>query len=179
MNKLLPISALALVLAACGSGDTASNESAVEQDLKSDAAVIVETVEQAASEVTEDGFPSGESLNGLKEILPEDIAPTFTRETVIKLNAIVQSSLDTIDAYDELRRSVKNDRSLLDTDTTKAALTEMDGVAKQALKDMQGEVDRLKQSDEIYNEVVLAGMVTFVTKVEAEIAATLEDGFQF
>lgn len=176
MKKFLPALAAAIILTACGSAESTDEEA--QKEASTEATLEVAT-EVAQATVTEDGFPSGESLNGLKEILPSDIEPTFTKETVTKLNAIVRRSLDTIDAYDELRRTVKADRSLLEAPDTKAALTEMDTVAKAALADMESEVARLEASDEVYNPAVLAGMVTFVTKVEAEVEATLADGFKF
>lgn len=135
--------------------------------------------EPVATEISEEGYPSGDSLNGLQEILPSDIQPTFERDTVIRLNAIVQQSLDTIDAYDVLRRDVKANPAKEADPETQAALTELDASAKAALADLTAEVERLEASEEVYNEVVLAGMITFVTKVEAEIETVVKDGFSF
>lgn len=132
----------------------------------------------SAQEVDPNGYPSGTADNGLTEVLPEDIAPTFTKATVTKLNAIVRRSLNAIDLYDELRRDVKAAPKKHGMDQTQDALASMDAEAKSALKDMQAEVKRLEASDEIYNAVVLAGMVTFVTRVEAEIAETRKSGFK-
>lgn len=169
-------SALAIaMLVACQQGDP-SGDTGETADT-----ALVETASEASQEltVTEGGYPSGESLNGIKEILPSDIKPTFTKETVTKLNAIVRRSLTTIDAYDELRREVKGDPSKGDLQSTKDELAEMDTTAKAALVDIEAEVERLEGSDEVYNEVVLAGMVRFVKDVEAEIEKTYQDGWNF
>ena len=177
---LVSIAALALVVG-CQQGDSSDSADNGSNGQQAADTTLVDTATDAGAEltVTEGGFPSGESLNGIKEILPSDIKPTFTRETVIKLNAIVQTSLDTINAYDELRRTVKANPDRQSSQETIDALAEMDTVAKTALADMQAEVERLEASDEVYNEVVLAGMVRFVTDVEDEIGKTRTDGWSF
>lgn len=182
MKYLAITAALALAVGCQGNSDTSGQSEVAESDsvaVTQAAEELVTSEPEAQSDVVEDGYPSGESLNGLKEILPSDFEPTFTRDTVIKLNGIVQRSLDTINAYDELRRSVRADPSLDGAGETTAALEEMDEIAKAALIDITAEVDRLEASDETYNPVVLAGMVTFVTKVEDEVGETLENGFGF
>ena len=168
-----------LMIAACQQGDGAVKASADGDAGKTADTELVATVDSDGQTVTEDGSPSGESLNGIKEVLPSDIAPTFTRETVIKLNAIVQRSLDTIDEYDALRIDVRDEPERFSPEELKETLAGMDVEAKAALKDMEAEVTRLESSDEIYNAVVLAGMVRFVKDVEEEIETAVAEGIKF
>lgn len=168
-----------LMIAACQQNDGADKASANGDTGQTADTELVTKVDSDSQTVAEDGSPSGESLNGIKEVLPSDIKPTFTRETVIKLNAIVQRSLDTIDEYDALRLKVRDDPERYSSEDLKETLTGMDVEAKAALKDMEAEVARLEASDEIYNAVVLAGMVRFVKDVEEEIETAVDEGIKF
>ena len=114
------------------------------------------------------------------EVTLDEMHPMFTRETVIKLNAIVQRSLDTVKMYD---KSIKDIRGSIDAATMDGAtaearekavadiakLEEWRMATKLAKEDMDAAVEELKASDEVYNENILAGMTIFVDKVEKEI----------
>lgn len=135
----------------------------------------------------------GPATNGLTEVTPSDIAPSFERDTVIGLNAIVSRSLETIEAYDDLRREIRRAERIQDEDeaesglsiddaepalTSEEALSQMEELKAKsaaALADLTTEAERLKASNEIYNEAILAGMLEFATDVDNEITATLAE----
>lgn len=116
------------------------------------------------------------------ELLPQDFKPAFTRETVIKLNAIVHRSFDAINEYDsnirDFRKAVeegtKSDASEEVMEMTKKKLAHLNTLmakSKSALADMMAAKTELENSDEEYNKAILAGMVDFVEDVEREISA--------
>jgi len=113
--------------------------------------------------------------------LPTDAKPSFSQETVSKLNGIVRHSLASIEEYDtsidDIRKSVEN--ASADVSDVKAYQTAMKDVqrlealkraAAQARSDMKAAKLELEQGTEFYNPVLLAGMVQFVDKVDAEIS---------
>lgn len=114
------------------------------------------------------------------ELLPEDFKPAFTKETVIKLNAIVRRSFDAINEYDDnigevqsVVKSAKSDASEEAMEMAKKKLAEVDVLNKQsksALKDMMAAATELRNSDEVFNAAILAGMIDFVEDVEKEIS---------
>lgn len=107
------------------------------------------------------------------ELLPEDFKPAFTRETVIKLNAIVRRSYDVINEFDALNKQQKVSAgdnvssNFISTDSLKT----LNIRSQSALIDMNKAVKTLKSSGEYYNESVLEGMLTFVTDVNDELSA--------
>lgn len=116
------------------------------------------------------------------ELLPEDFRPAFTRETVIKLNAIVRRSFDAINEYDneikDIRNSVAEAANSGATTASKMAakakmstITSLEQRSKAALTDMKAAEKELRASDEHYNAAILAGMIDFVEDVEREISA--------
>lgn len=127
--------------------------------------------------VTGSRTPAAPAQRGTVEIGLEHLRPSFTRDTVIRLNAIVARSLATIREYDgeigELRRSVE--RALADGSHRSAATAGLEKLgafeqrSKRALDDMQRAVKKLRASDERYNAAILAGMVDFVEDVESEL----------
>ena len=110
------------------------------------------------------------------EILPEDFQPAFTRDTVIKLNAIVKRSYAVIEAFDTFRSELydseqggkENVKTKL-TDNQTLAINALELHSHFALNDMQEAVKELKTSNEHYNIAVLAGMVMFVEAVDREV----------
>ncbi len=116
------------------------------------------------------------------ELLPEDFQPAFTKETVVKLNAIVRRSFDAINEYDD---NIKKIRTVVSESAKSGASKESMEMAQQklahvkvlnekskaALKDMMAAATELRNSDEIYNKAILAGMIDFVEDVEREISA--------
>lgn len=116
------------------------------------------------------------------ELLPQDFKPAFTRETVIKLNAIVHRSFDAINEYDSnvrsfrqaVEESTKTDASEEAKEMAQKKLVQLDALmakSKAALTDMMAAKTELENSDEEYNKAILAGMVDFVEDVEREITA--------
>lgn len=116
------------------------------------------------------------SNHEIVEILPEDFQPAFTRDTVIKLNAIVKRSYAVIEAFDTFRSELNNAeqrskgmvKTVL-TDNQTLAINALELHSHFALNDMQEAVKELKISNEHYNVAVLAGMVMFVEAVDREV----------
>lgn len=135
-----------------------------------------------AQQMTQD--PSSQNFEHIVELLPEDFKPAFTRDTVIKLNAIVKRSYAVIREYDELTKALEKQKpstsKTLSAEQLKALvqhkLTVTDSLEKRskaALADMIQAAKLLKASDEHYNAAVLAGMMTFVKDVEREVSGVL------
>lgn len=114
------------------------------------------------------------NTQNIVKLTPDKFKPTFTKETVIKLNGIVSRQLAVIDEYDAViskaRRAMKDGQQdqLSQYSDIIDALSER---AKINLKDMTAAKNELIASDEEYNEVTLAGMMTFVVNVDKEISA--------
>lgn len=87
--------------------------------------------------------------------------PPFEEATVLKLNAIVRRSKDTIDALDKARRA----KIVLD----KPALTKMASDAEAARIDFEAAAVELRKSEVYYDKPILAGMAKFVSDVETEL----------
>lgn len=132
------------------------------------------------ADVSKTGSVTAESksTNGdIVEILPEDFKPAFTRDTVIKLNAIVKRSYAVIEGFDDFKREL-NSATMHKVGTSTGLLSESQTVAITALEqhsnaavaDMREAVKALKVSDEYYNVAVLAGMTRFVEAVDKEIS---------
>lgn len=116
------------------------------------------------------------------ELGPDGIRSPFTKESVLRLNAIVQRSLDVIRDYDG---SIAEIRRLVDTaakagatpgdkaDAANAVARAMDysSRASAARAAMDVAVADLKSGGEPYNEAILAGMIAFVERVDDEIRA--------
>jgi hypothetical protein len=124
--------------------------------------------------------PSGGARPAFVELGPDELASPFSTDTVLKLNAIVQRSLETIQAYDKEFRAIRaaigkaaaGDAVQADRAAAQAALArleELSAAAASAHTDMNDAVEQLKGSGEKYNDALLAGMVDFVAKVDAEI----------
>jgi hypothetical protein len=126
-----------------------------------------------------------EAASGFVRIDPEDLRPAFTRETVIRLNAIVRRSLEAIEEYDdaigEIRASARaagrdgaTGTIRRDAERGLAQLRDLSARSRSALRDMNAEITRLEGSGETYNKTILAGMAHFVRTVESEIRAEKE-----
>ncbi len=107
----------------------------------------------------------------------------FERETVIRLNAIVQRSLDAINEYDGRRADIiaaadaaagGDEDARVKAKEGEAFVSGLYDRAKLALDDFKTAENDVKTSGEDYNAAILAGMVTFVTKVEAELRTAKE-----
>ncbi len=104
----------------------------------------------------------------------------FVGDRVFKLNAIVQRSLDAVNAYDA---SVSTIRATVDSAVAPAA----DAKARAAGAEAVADIDRLcaqsmsahanlktaeaemKAANEYYNEAIFAGMLKFAAEVESEL----------
>ena len=132
--------------------------------------------------IADDEAVDGVTRQKFVELFPSDLKPAFTQNTVVKLNAIVRRSLDAINEYDEI---IKDVRVAVDKVVTEnavpdlkeqagqkvAQITVLDQASKSALSDMMAAATELRNSDEVFNRAILAGMVDFVEDVEREIAA--------
>ncbi len=114
------------------------------------------------------------------ELGADAIGSPFTKETVLRLNAIVQKSLDVIREYDrdgaEWRRLIETASAEGSTAADKrdaaAAAEKLAGLSARALEargEMAVAAADLKSSGEKHNEAILAGMVAFVEKVGEEL----------
>ena len=121
----------------------------------------------------------------LRDVSVDQITAPFTRATVIKLNAIVRRSLDTIDAYDaqldtmraaidEAAKGGATDEVIARAQAELTALAELKAQAAAAKGDMTDAVEALQASEENYNANILQGMIIFVNRVDEEINAEYE-----
>jgi uncharacterized membrane protein len=115
------------------------------------------------------------------ELLPKDFKPAFSRETVIKLNAIVRRSYDVINEYDAIiertynnvmqaSKSELNQQHQADTKQQILVIRNLEHRSNLALSDMMSAVEILKKSGEEHNKAILAGMVNFVKDVNKEVS---------
>ena len=114
----------------------------------------------------------------LVEIQPSDFKPAFTRDTVIKLNSIVERAYSAIGEFDELKNNLKSSSEVFGPGVNASQMLSEDQLASIrslksrssiVLSDMNVALEVLKVSGEHYNPAVLAGMVIFVKTVEEEI----------
>lgn len=116
------------------------------------------------------------------ELSPSDIKPPFTQKTVLKLNAIVRLSYDAINEFDRILEETRstisdvansNDNTVTSTKNAQQKVKkihELDQVSKSALEDIMSAANKLRNSDEEYNNAILEGMIQFVEEVEKEIS---------
>lgn len=119
------------------------------------------------------------------ELGADGIGSPFTKETVLRLNAIVEKSLEIITDYD---REIPGLRRLISAASAKGAtasdkrngaaaverLGDFSARASAARREMALAVAELKTRGERHNEAILAGMVAFVEKVDEEISTETE-----
>lgn len=107
----------------------------------------------------------------------------FERETVIRLNAVVQRSLDTINEFDGRREEILSAAgAAAKGDEAARAKTLKDAEfvgglyerAAAALTDIKTAEKDIIASGEDYNASILAGMIDFVSDVEAELRKVKE-----
>lgn len=102
--------------------------------------------------------------------------PDFTRETVLKLNPIVERAKIALDRYDELTPQLAAAREAGDDARTAAIITEYGKLKAEtdaAHTAFQAEKKALLARDEYYNKVVLAAMEQFVAEAPQEIAEAI------
>lgn len=105
----------------------------------------------------------------------------FTDKTIVKLNAIVARSLDSINKYDviiveiqELVQQAKEQASKKTKSEVQVKVKEIYALAEAsalASKDMTAAVEVLKKSGEDYDPNILTGMTRFVERVKNEISS--------
>lgn len=111
----------------------------------------------------------------------DELSSPFTRETVLKLNAIVARSKDSIDTFDkivpDIRKAVaaQADGSGEAGTAAIAQLSELRQKAQQEVADMKAAEAVVRSSGEKYNDVILSAMVGFVVGVEDEIGDEIAD----
>ena len=102
--------------------------------------------------------------------------PDFTRETVLKLNPIVERAKIALDRYDELTPQLAAAREAGDEARAAAIITEYGKLKAEtdaAHAAFQAEKKALLARDEYYNKVVLAAMEQFVAEAPQEIAEAI------
>lgn len=105
----------------------------------------------------------------------------FTQKTVLKLNSIVQKSLDIIEQFDkeipEIREDIdayktenKEAGARIEADKALARLADMHDRSKNVFTEMKSAEAQVIASGEVYNDAILAAMVGFVEDVKLELA---------
>jgi hypothetical protein len=164
MTKLIGVSILMSTLAACvGDGEPSPT-------------VVSQLEEDAAANELAAAAPDAEFV----ELGLDQFSSPFTKETVLRLNAIVGRSLAAIREYDgainAIERSIDAARAEGATKSERAKAN--DGIAQVARLSVEATAARadlgaaeaaLTAGREQYNEVILAGMTTFVAKVDDEL----------
>jgi hypothetical protein len=112
----------------------------------------------------------------LGEAAPEGYKPPFTQETVVKLNAIMRRSIDTLDEFDRLNDDLAKARE--SSDATRIAeinkrFGELEQLATAAKTDFMAEKEALIARKEYYDTSVLAAMEYYVDQAPGEIAEAL------
>lgn len=106
--------------------------------------------------------------------------PPFTRDAVLKLNAIVARAKAELDGYDmkaagfreavTAARAAPDDRALqAKADAAKAELAGMQSRAHKALLDMKAAEAEVRNGTDYYNDVILSAMVYFVEQADKEL----------
>lgn len=172
MSKFFSAAAVLFFLAACqapqAQPDAANEAAELEEEVPAADLSQVAAADQASPKI----FGTNEASS------------PFERETVIRLNAIVQRSLDAINDYDGRRAEILaaadaaaagDAEARVKAEEGAAFVRDLHGRAKLALEDLMTAENDVKTSGEVYNAAILAGMVTFVTKVEAELRTASEN----
>ena len=95
---------------------------------------------------------------------------SFPAGVVVRLNAIMTRSKNTIDTFDKV---VPGIREASKTGTNSAGMAELEKLyseAKSANADLIAEGKKLDATGEYYDAVIFAGMTVFADKVEKELA---------
>jgi uncharacterized protein (UPF0335 family) len=116
----------------------------------------------------------------------DQFSSPFSKQTVLKLNAIVGRSLAAIKEYDGALPAVQDSvaASLADKASARARAEARKNIARierlaneatSARTDLYAAEAELKASGEKYNDVILAGMIIFVEKVDDELQKAAAD----
>ncbi|TXG82562.1 MAG: hypothetical protein E6R12_11125 [Sphingomonadales bacterium] len=106
--------------------------------------------------------------------------PPFTRDAVLKLNAIVARAKTELDSYDAkasgfraavtAARSAPDDKALrAKADAVRSELAGMQRRAHEALRDMKAAEAEVRTSGDYFNDVILSAMVYFVEQADKEL----------
>lgn len=115
-----------------------------------------------------------DARRAIAEINKDDLAElAFKKETVIKLNAIVERSVDALEKFDKLVPMLVEARE--SGDAARVAelapqFTALEQQAETARTDFQTEKEALLARKERHNDVILATMEQFVVEAPGEIA---------
>jgi hypothetical protein len=170
-NALLIIAALCAgsILPGCGDGADATN---------------VEPVLEEKPEMETRDRPGAIAGREFAEVSADEIQPSFSPETVTKLNEIVRRSQQAATTYAGSIKGVRaavaaaaasrSDETLrTEAEMRLAELSEINDAARRAAKDMNAAVTALKTSGEAYNEIILSGMMKYVADVDAATSSEL------
>ena len=134
---------------------------------------ISSPVKRMGAETEESEIELVEAKHGLLGFKRFEYKSPFSKETVLKLNAIVQRSKDAIDELDALQKTIRRE-GLPDEDQLLNQTKALSKQAADARKDMRRAVNELNSSGEDYSSETLAGMVKFVRQVDNEIRKELQ-----
>ena len=114
------------------------------------------------------GSTSGDPSPRFVEQGLEQLGSPFTRDTVLRLNAIVARSLSAIEQFDRARMESGSNGGA-ERSASLRTYAELSRQAEQARIDMAAAGRQLRASGEAYNEAILAAMIRFVEDVDEEI----------
>lgn len=163
LNKLsliAPLAAALILLPAC-------NETQVAQAQAETAQADAEAPQTARDKLKEDAIGALPA-----DQRPKDYRPPFSKETVLKLNPIVERSKLALDRFDAITDEMAAAKKANDTGRIKALtdeLVKLKAASDQALTDFKAQKTALIASKEYYDTRVLAGMELFVTGAPDEI----------
>lgn len=143
------------------------------------------TEDSAAGGAPQQGVAASSPDDQFRELGLEDIESAFTRETVLKLNAIVSRSLDTVTRYDDeipkIEMAVEmatgpdaDGKARSDAEAGLALLATLSEQASAAHADMLVASEQVRTSGEKFNAPLLSGMNRFVRRVDEEILEKLQ-----
>lgn len=120
---------------------------------------------------------AADARKAINEINKDELkAPPFTKETVVKLNAIVRQTMTAIDSFDLLVPQLREAQSSGDTARV-AELTQQIGTLEAttiaARDEFLVEKEAMLARKEPYNDIILSAMEQFVVEAPREIADVL------
>lgn len=159
LSLIAPLAAALILLPACSEAQVAEaqSETAAPQSARD------ELKEAAIGSLPEDQKPKG-------------YRPPFSRETVLKLNPIVERSKLALDRFDAIVGEMTTAKEAKDSsrvDALTSELVKLKTVTDMAHADFLAEKKTLIASKEYYDPRVLGGMEKFVSEAPDEIGDTL------
>lgn len=175
-NKLTGAAFMLALAAACAGGKTAAPN--VIAGAGSTAQPISGDEDQSVG-----AFPPEQQF---VELGLDGLSSPFTKETVLKLNAIVGRSLTAVKEYDGVIARIQasvgaaaiegaSGETYAEALKGLTTIRTLSAEASLARDDLRAAEDELKSSGENYNEAILAGMIVFVAKVDDELRRATEN----